>query len=95
MSAAEVRRLKPRTLERNLARLDCPGAASAVAWYGDGREENAGGLADGDLKGVVPLTGRPEAFGVRWPIGHVVDGMAIIVASGFLVAASRRAPKPG
>jgi len=81
LSAAEVRRRKPRKLERNLARLDCPGAASAVAWYRDGREAKVSGLADGDLNGIVQWKERPEAFGVQWPIEHVVDGMAIVVAS--------------
>jgi hypothetical protein len=88
LSAAEIRRLKPRKLERNLARLDCPGAASAVAWYGDGREAHVGGLADGDAKDIVPLKGRPEAFGVQWPIEHVVDGMAMVVAGEVPDAAS-------
>jgi len=80
LSAAEIRRLKPRKLERNLARLDCPGVASAVAWYEGGQEVKVGGLADGDARGLVQLKGRPEALGVHWPIEHVMDGMAIVVA---------------
>lgn len=77
ISAAEVRRLKRRELEPNLARLECSGAATAIAWLTDGAEIETAGLADGDCGRAVAVDPKAEALGVRWPIAHVADGLTI------------------
>jgi hypothetical protein len=91
LSTAEVRRLKTRPLTRNLARLECPSAVSAIAWTADGREISALGLVDGDCQTPVRLPAGAVGFGVVWPIAHVTDGLVIAFAgrvpdAGALVA---------
>ncbi|NUQ62412.1 MAG: hypothetical protein HUU20_07980 [Pirellulales bacterium] len=78
LSPAEVRRLKGRQLEPNLARLSCAGAAFPFAGLRDGSEMEAAGLADGDCgRGVLP-DAKAECFGLRWPIAHVADGLSVM-----------------
>lgn len=88
LSAAEVRRLLPRKLERNLARLECPGAAEAVAWLSDGACVAKPGLADGVLEVPVSLEGGAWGPGVRWPVAHVAQGLAVAVAGAVPDAAA-------
>lgn len=78
LTTAEVRRLERRALVRNIARLDCPGASSAVIWLPGDRPICAGWLADGDLKNASQTGARAVAFGVDWPIPHVIDGLALV-----------------
>ncbi len=78
LTTAELRRLEGRELVRNVARLECPGASSAVLWLPGDRQTPAAWLADGELQ-TAPKAAEPAAaFGVCWPIQHVIDGMAIV-----------------
>ncbi len=79
LTAAESRRLAGRELARNIARLECPGASPAVVWLPGDRELPASWLADGDSKTVVQTAEPAAGFGVRWPIPHMIDGLALVL----------------
>ena len=74
----ELRRLFPRPLARNIARLhiDQPGADDPLAWT-SGRTWVVTLLTDGDLLAPVELPTGSRAVGVRWPVRHVIDGAAL------------------
>jgi hypothetical protein len=88
LRASEVRRLLPRPLERNIARLECPGAASALAWLPSGQTVPAPALADGDADAAVPLEGATARVGIAWATEHVVDGLAVAFAPGLPAGAA-------
>jgi hypothetical protein len=77
-TAEELRRVFPRPLERNIARLhvEQPGADRAVAWTAD-RAAPAPALAEGDTQTPAGLPRRCRAVGVQWPIQHVLDGATL------------------
>lgn len=82
LSPAEVARLRPAELARNIARLheEQPGASRAIAWVAD-RELAVPGLADG-VRAPAGVPTDAEAVGVQWPIQHVIDGLAVFRADG-------------
>ena len=78
LPAAEVRKLTARTLVPNIAQLETPGASSPIAWVSGGKRAPAGPLADGDFETVVRLDQQIEAFGIEWPVAHVVERVAVV-----------------
>ncbi|NLX95395.1 MAG: discoidin domain-containing protein [Rhodopirellula sp.] len=78
LSPADVRRLQQPSLEANLAKLPCEGAALPLAWLAGGGEVEAIGLTDADGERSIPALALAECAGIRWPIAHVADGLAVV-----------------
>jgi len=79
LNPREARRLESYALERDLTQLylSQPGAVEALTWAADGTIKPLPALIDESAP--IRLPKGAVAFGVRWPIQHVVDEAELLV----------------
>ncbi len=82
LSEAELGRLLPKPLRKNIARLHEEEPAASVAWTSDsaGKMTSCASLVDADRQAAVPAPADAVFLGMQWPISHMVDQVTLIFA---------------
>ncbi len=82
LNEAELRRILPRPLLANIARLheQEPGASVSWTFDGDGKTTGCANLTDGDVQAAAAVSTDAIGVGIQWPVSHMVNQATLIFA---------------